>query len=96
MKECAWNECSVTFTPRTHNQIYCSDECCRAATNHKIMQRYYHKKAKRDGKFKTCSACGRETLSRFSDDEVCSECKSDKEKQVIASIKNRMANVVWD
>ena len=42
-------ECSKLFEPKTHNQKYCSDDCCRVATNKKIMEKYYEKKAIKNG-----------------------------------------------
>ena len=42
---CANTECAKEFDSKTHNQKYCSDECCRVATNRRIMEKYYEKKA---------------------------------------------------
>jgi hypothetical protein len=41
---CSNKECSKDFDAKTHNQKYCSDECCRVATNKRIMEKYYEKK----------------------------------------------------
>ena len=41
---CAREECGIEFEQKTHNQKYCSDECCRIATNKRIMDKYYKKK----------------------------------------------------
>jgi len=41
---CANKECAKDFEPKTHNQKYCTDECCRIATNRRIMEKYYEKK----------------------------------------------------
>ena len=38
---CANKECAINFDAKTHNQKYCSDECCRIATNKRIMEKYY-------------------------------------------------------
>ena len=43
---CSNKECAKEFDAKTHNQKYCSDECCRIATNIKIKQKYYDKKAR--------------------------------------------------
>ena len=37
---CASEDCENTFEKSTHNQKYCSDECCRIATNKKIRDKY--------------------------------------------------------
>jgi hypothetical protein len=95
VKSCAWKECQNDFEPKTHNQIYCSDECCRSATNYKIMQKYYANKARRNGQYKTCSQCHQDTLSRFTDDTVCSMCRSKSNADKIDRIKKRMGNVQW-
>ncbi len=95
MKDCAWKDCSVKFEPKTHNQIYCSDECCRTATNYKIMQKYYAKKARKNGEMRTCSRCGRETLSRFNDVDVCSMCRSTEERGKMDVVKKRISNIQW-
>ena len=47
---CAYKECFNEFEAKTHNQKYCSDECCRTATNIKIKERYYENKARLNGK----------------------------------------------
>jgi hypothetical protein len=36
---CANKECAKDFEPKTHNQKYCTDECCRIATNRRIMEK---------------------------------------------------------
>ena len=41
---CANKDCAIDFDARTHNQKYCSDECCRLATNKRIMEKYYERK----------------------------------------------------
>jgi len=42
---CSREDCGKEFNQKTHNQKYCSDECCRIATNRRIMEKYYEKKA---------------------------------------------------
>ena len=41
---CSSDECKKNFDAKTHNQKYCSEECCRIATNKRIMEKYYEKK----------------------------------------------------
>lgn len=71
--ECENAGCEVTFTKKTHNQRYHDDECCRLATNAKIMQKYYAKRAQRLGLVRHCEACGSK-LSRYNSDSTCNAC----------------------
>jgi hypothetical protein len=70
---CANSECAKEFESKTHNQKYCSDECCRVATNKRIMQKYYEKKAIKKGALRLCKKC-KAQLSRYNVEEVCSSC----------------------
>ena len=47
-------ECKKKFDAKTHNQKYCSDECCRVSTNKRIMEKYYEKKAIKNGALRYC------------------------------------------
>ena len=73
---CANKEClnGKEFTAKTHNQKYCSDECCRIATNRRIMEKYYEKKAIRNGASRGCKKCGAQ-LSRYNDTTLCASCQ---------------------
>ncbi len=73
---CANKEClnGKEFTAKTHNQKYCSDECCRIATNRRIMEKYYEKKAIRNGAARGCKKCGAQ-LSRYNDTTLCASCQ---------------------
>lgn len=71
---CANQDCGVEFEAKTHNQKYHSDECCRIATNKKIMEKYYEKKAIRSGSSRLCKNCNAQ-LSRYNDQKVCSMCQ---------------------
>lgn len=73
---CANKECLKVFEAKTHNQKYCSDECCRVATNKKIMEKYYEKKAIRSGVKRECSIC-KAILSRYNQSKICSKCEKD-------------------
>lgn len=73
LEHCQYSECNKPFYKKTHNQKYHSDECCRLATNAKIMERYYEQKSIREGKPRTCSRIGCKTkLSRYNYEDVCS------------------------
>ena len=78
---CANKECAKDFDAKTHNQKYCSDECCRIATNRRIMEKYYEKKAIRNGAKRVCK-CGNQ-LSRYNQGIVCAICEKNK------NIKNK-------
>lgn len=77
---CASDICSNEFNKSTHNQKYCSDECCRIATNKKIREKYYQAKERLSGKKRICAnkSC-KNYLSRYNEDDICSECLAKKE-----------------
>lgn len=72
-------QCGEQFEFRTHNQKYCSNQCCRVATNKRIMDKYYEKKERLSGKLKLCK-CGAR-LSRYSNETTCITCQTKKRKQ---------------
>lgn len=82
MQICAYTECGVEFEPKTHNQRYHTPECCKEATNIRIMDKYYERKERRQGNIRTCitPGCGTQ-LSRYNDDKVCGKCDSVKESE---------------
>lgn len=71
---CSNPDCKKDFQPKTHNQKYCTDECCRVATNKRIMEKYYEKKAIRNGAIRPCKKCGI-VLSRYNKSNLCSSCE---------------------
>jgi len=77
IRVCAHTECGIEFTPKTHNQRYHSDECCRLATNKRIMEKYYERKERRKGGRRVCETpdCGT-VLNRYNDLEVCGVCSA--------------------
>lgn len=84
-------ECSKLFEPKTHNQKYCSDDCCRVATNKKIMEKYYEKKAIKNGAKRNCAKC-KIALSRYNSLNICSRCEKNKsvenKKKIIGMIND--------
>lgn len=92
---CAYEECDNEFTPKTHNQKYCSDECCRTATNLKIKQKYYDEKNRKSGAKRICSTpgCNLE-LSRYNADKVCTTCEVKKEKDKTKFMLDAVKNVI--
>ena len=90
---CAYEECQKDFEPKTHNQKYCSDECCRTATNQKLKDQYYEKKARLQGKSRLCKNVGCNVpLSRYNEDKICSRCKAivegKKRQELIDMVRN--------
>ena len=78
---CDRDDCTNEFEPKTHNQKYCSDECCRVATNLKIKQKYQDKKDRLSGKKRICSTRGCGTyLTRYNESNVCEYCVSKKKR----------------
>jgi len=91
---CAYDKCQgiKEFEPKTHNQKYCSDECCRTATNAKLKQAYYDKKARLAGKQRICKSKGCNViLSRYNETNICDKCVSAKReeerKQLVEMVK---------
>lgn len=81
MIKCFYNKCDNDFTPKTHNQKYCSNECCRNATNEKLKDQYYEKKARLAGKKRICK--GKDCnviLSRYNEKPICDVCSNKKKK----------------
>ena len=75
--KCAYIKCKNEFTPRTHNMKYCSDECCRIATNEKLKEAYYEKKARLAGKKRICKSKGcNSELSRYNEKNICYSCET--------------------
>jgi hypothetical protein len=90
---CANKECGKTFDAKTHNQKYCHDECCRIATNKRIMEKYYEKKLIKNGAPRICRLC-KSKLSRYNESNVCSKCtnsKNNKTKDRIKEIINEIS-----
>jgi hypothetical protein len=75
--KCLNIECKKDFISKTHNQKYCSDECCRIATNKRIMEKYYEKKAIKNGAPRKCKGCVG-FLSRYNNDLYCAKCIKSK------------------
>jgi hypothetical protein len=92
---CAYNKCNNKFEPKTHNQKYCSDECCRIATNEKLKEAYYDKKARLAGKIRICKTIDCETtLSRYNEERICASCQAKNEvkrKQELIEMVKRVS-----
>jgi len=91
---CAYKDCGKSFTRHTHNQKYCSDECCRTATNLKIREKYYENKERLKGKKRICSRRGcTNPLSRYNTKDFCQECVAKDETKKRNSILDMIKNV---
>ena len=91
---CSYDECKKEFTPKTHNQKYCSDDCCRIATNQKLKEQYYAKKARLLGQERICKTIScKVLLSRYNEDKICSKCKASKEKAKQNELLEMIRNV---
>ena len=93
---CARSGCEETFEKKAHNQKYHNDECCRLATNSKIMEKYYERRAQRLGKTRLCKKCGVTKLSRYNDGRICSACESKSQTDMNNSVLDMLvaANIV--
>lgn len=79
---CANDGCTNEFNKTTHNQKYCSDECCREATNRKIREKYYAEKERLSGKKRVCKTRGcKNLLSRYNEEDTCRECLAKEENK---------------
>lgn len=89
---CSRDGCENPFEARTHNQKYCSDDCCKIATNLKIKEKYYYKKARMAGEKFVCDNRGcSQVLNRFTVDKICEVCKAkakEKERQDLLEMLN--------
>lgn len=71
--QCQNAGCDISFAKKTHNQRYHDDECCRLATNAKIMEKYYARRAQRLGITRLCDKCETK-LSRYNNSPTCNSC----------------------
>lgn len=89
---CDREGCEISYIKKTHNQRYCSDECCRLATNKRIMEKYYAKRDQRLGKTRFCTVCGVTKLSRYNDGMVCASCSTRKQELANDSVVSMLMN----
>lgn len=76
--DCANEECSNKFIPKTYNAIFCSPDCRRVVTNKRLLQKYYDGKERKNAK-RICSTgnCGT-VLSRYNKEDICERCKRER------------------
>lgn len=85
-KKCA--ACEIEFEFKTHNQKYCSNQCCRTATNKRIMQKYYEKRDRLSGKERACEGCDA-PLSKYNSATFCVMCEHKE-------VRNRTLKTIGD
>lgn len=86
--------CNIVFIKKTHNQRYHDDECCRLATNAKIMEKYYQRRAQKLGHARYCDKCASK-LSKYNSDSTCNSCLRQSETNRNTSVADMLATVVW-
>ena len=91
---CAREECGKEFSKVTHNQKYCTNECCRIETNRKIMEQYHERAAIRRGKKRGCKSCGT-SLSRYNSSNMCGACETSKREENAGEAQQLLQSVVW-
>lgn len=92
---CAREDCVTSFDKGTHNQKYCSAECCRVSTNRRIMEKYYDKRDQRQGKTRYCVSCTTTKLSRYNDGKICSGCEIQQNVSVNKSVVDMLSSISW-
>jgi hypothetical protein len=94
VKTCAYAECGQSFEAKTHNQRYCSDDCCRKATNARLMEQYYEKKARRQGHIRVCTTPDCNTrLNRYNDGNVCGKCEAEEKAKARSALLSNFAGI---
>lgn len=88
---CANEGCDNQFTPRTHNMKYCSDACCKLATNRRIMEDYYEDRARLKGVDRWCKNCTTK-LSRYNKGKICAACQTKAEVEAKNSVIEMLSN----
>lgn len=92
--QCQNKGCEVVFTKKTHNQRYHDDECCRLATNAKIMEKYYAKRAQKLGHPRFCAVCKETKLSRYNSDSICNACSLKQEIERNSAVTEMVMGVL--
>lgn len=91
---CENKGCEIAFNKKTHNQRYHDEECCRLATNAKIMEKYYARRAQRLGLARTCENCDK-ALSRYNSDAICNACVLTRQVERNQSVMSMLTAVTW-
>lgn len=91
---CARESCDNVFIRATHNQKYCTSECCKIETNRKIIEKYHERAAIKRGKPRTCARCGTK-LSRYNESNECGSCESTKRQSNYDETVALVKSVQW-
>lgn len=91
---CERDGCEREFAKQTHNQRYHDAECCRLATNVKIMEKYYARRAQKLGLARHCDECGSK-LSRYNVDAICHPCSLSREIEKRDNVLTALSAVSW-
>ena len=92
---CANPTCTNEFVQKTHNQKYCSSECCKVVTNEDIKRKYHEKRARLKGLVRFCArGCGTQ-LSRYNKYDTCGMCDSREIKSAQSNLKG-ILSVITD
>lgn len=94
MNICARKGCSDEFDKNAHNQKYCSDACCKLATNSRIMEKYYENKDRKSGKTRICKSCHNTKLSRYNNSQVCAACELAREVETNQSVLSMLQSAM--
>lgn len=92
--DCAREDCDNELAKLTHNQKFCSSECCRIQTNRKIMADYHENKAILAGKPRTCLTCST-SLSRYNRNKYCGACETRMKVSENDQVTDLLASVSW-
>ncbi len=95
MNICAREVCGLRYVKKTHNQKYCCDDCCKIATNARMKENYYKRKAQKSGKARLCESCEETKLSRYNSGVVCSPCLLKSKTESTDSIKDMISLTAW-
>jgi hypothetical protein len=91
---CAREECQVEYEPKTHNQKYHSAECCRIATNARMMRKYHQRQRYLKGEVRMCEQCSLTKLSRYNPSNTCAACTTRIQNEVNENLYRMLENVV--
>ena len=86
--QCDRPGCEEWFSKKTHNQRYHDDECCRIATNAKIMEKYYERRDIKNGVTRICKVCSISKLSRYNDTNTCAACAGTTEATINSLVRD--------
>jgi hypothetical protein len=92
--QCARKGCDITYVKKTHNMKYHDAECCRVATNEKIMEKYYDRRARKLGIARHCTGC-QGKLSMYNSETICNSCSKKQENNRNNAISEMMLSVLW-